>query len=83
VTKYDAHKIIEDAVTNAMKSQEAFVRNLQKAVQDSLETNSVIGTRLALYAELKKIRIALTDIAQILAERSDEPSTEALPRHGP
>ena len=72
--KYDAHKIIEDVVARAMQAQDAFVKNVQGASESGADVSDITEnrnarTRIAIWAELKGIRTALTEIAQILSEK--------------
>ena len=74
MAKYDAHKIVEQVVSSAMQAQDAFVKNLQTLSErgadiDDVTDNRNARTGIAIWAELKGIRTALTEIAQILADK--------------
>ena len=80
MTKYDARAIIEDAVANAMKGQESFVLNVQEASKQGRDIKDMTDNRnarsaIAIYAELKGIRVALTEIAQMMADSKGNPSS--------
>jgi len=60
----DIHRLIEDAVANAMQAQDSFVQNYQTLTQQGQDPSITMGHRnaktgIAIYAELKGIRLAL------------------------
>lgn len=70
----DIRRIIGNVVAEAIKSQDAFVQNAEFAAKQGSDLDAMIDhrnarTRFAIYAELKGIRTALTEIAQILANK--------------
>lgn len=78
MSKYDAHKVVEDVVANAMKAQDAFVQNVERIMKEGGDLDAMIDHRnartgIAIYAELKGIRTALTEIAQNLADKKENP----------
>jgi hypothetical protein len=75
MTASDVRKAVEEAVSNAMHGQESFARNYQRLTQEGQEPTVTIEhrnaqTRIAIYSELKGIRIALTEIADLMASNA-------------
>lgn len=78
MTKYDARKIVEAAIAEGMMAQDAFIQNIERLAQQGTDLDATIEhrnarTRIAIYTELKGIRAALTEIAQMLGDRNEKP----------
>jgi hypothetical protein len=79
MSKYDAKAVVENVVAEAMKAQDAFVQNITALnARPDVDVDQVTEgrnarTRIAIWAELKGIRTALTEIAQIMADAKSNP----------